>query len=281
MFSLANHIVLAAIAISCMIPLIHTLAVSFSGKGPANANLVGLWPIDFTMDAYGKTFSNQGFLKSLWVAVERTALGTAVGMAVTVLAAYPLSKDNSVFRRRSAYSWFFVATLLFSGGLVPTYIVVQKLGLLNSLWALILPQAISVWMIVLMLNYFRSVPKELEEAAVVDGAGQMRILLTIFLPVSLPAMATLSLFIMVSHWNSWFDGLIYINQADNYPLATFLQTVLIQIDSTRISMEDIENVSNQTLKAAQVFIGALPILAVYPLLQKYFVKGLVLGAVKE
>ncbi|WP_135557410.1 carbohydrate ABC transporter permease [Paenibacillus cymbidii] len=282
-FNACNYIVLAAIAVSCIVPLVHTLAVSLSGRGPAGAHLVGLWPIDFTTDAYRKTLDNPSFLRSLAIAVERTALGTALGMLVTLLAAYPLSKDGSVFRRRSVYTWFFVVTLLFSGGLVPTYIVVQKLGLMNSIWALVLPMSINVWMLVLMMSYFRSVPKELEEAALMDGAGQFRILAAVFLPISLPAVATLSLFTMVGHWNSWFDGLIYINKAENYPLATFLQTILIQIDTTKITLskESMENVTNETVKAAQVFIGALPILAVYPFLQKYFVKGLVIGAVKE
>jgi len=204
-------------------------------------------------------------------------------MAVIFLAAYPLSKDNSVFKSRSVYSWYFIITLLFNGGLVPSYIVIQKLGLLNSIWSLILPVAVNIWLLVLMMSFFRSVPKELEEAAVIDGASQLKILTLIYLPVSLPSVATLSLFMMVFHWNSWFDALIYIGDIHDYPLATFLQTILVQLDTMKVSMSgyDAENMSNRTVKAAQVFIGALPILMVYPFLQKYFVKGIVLGAVKE
>ncbi|MDF2814871.1 MAG: transporter permease [Paenibacillus sp.] len=282
-FTYFNYVVLALIAFLCVLPLIHTLAVSFSGRAPANANLVGLIPIDFTLDAYKKTLSNQNFLNSLWISVQRTVLGTAVAMIVIFLAAYPLSKDSGIFRSRTWYSWFFVVTLLISGGLVPTYIVIQKLGLMNSMWALILPGTIDVWLLVLLLNFFRSIPHALEEAALIDGAGQLKILTLIYLPLSLPAIATLALFKMVGHWNSWFDGLIYLNNIEKYPLATFLQTILIQLDSTQLSSlgRELENISNNTVKAAQIFIGALPILIVYPFLQKYFVKGLVVGSVKE
>ncbi|MFK7693614.1 carbohydrate ABC transporter permease [Paenibacillus sp. HJGM_3] len=282
-FSVFNYVFLAAIAFLCVLPIVHTLAVSFSGRAPANANLVGLVPIDFTLDAYKKTLSNANFLHSLWVSVERTVLGTVITMIVIFLAAYPLSKDSLVFRSRTWYSWFFVLTLLFGGGLVPTYIVIQKLGLMNSLWALILPGAIDVWLLVLLLNFFRSIPAALEEAALIDGAGQLKILALIYIPLSLPAIATLSLFKMVGHWNAWFDGLIYLKSIDSYPLATFLQTILIQLDSTQLSSlgRELENISNNTVKAAQIFIGALPILIVYPFLQKYFVKGMVVGSVKE
>lgn len=282
MFSTFNYILLALTALLCLLPLIHTLALSFSGRAAANANIVGLWPVDFTFDAYNKTLENPNFLNSIWISVQRTALGTSIGMLLIFLAAYPLSKDNRIFKSRSIYSWFFIITMLFNGGLVPNYIVVQKLGLMNTMWALILPIAVNVWLLVLMLNFFRNVPKELEEAALMDGAGQLRILFRIYLPISMPAVATLSLFMMVFHWNSWFDGLIYLTQADKYPLSTFLHTILVQIDSSQLSSgREMKDISNRTVKAAQIFIGALPILLVYPFLQKYFVKGIVLGSVKE
>ncbi|MFD0959707.1 carbohydrate ABC transporter permease [Paenibacillus chungangensis] len=283
LFSVLNYFMLLFIAVLCMLPLWHTLAVSLSGRAPANANLVTLLPIDITLDAYRKTLANPDFLQSLGIAFQRTIVGTLFGMIVIFLAAYPLSKTKGAFRTRSFYSWFFIIILLFNGGLVPTYIVVQKLGLMNSLWALILPSTVNVWLLILMMSFFRGVPRELEEAALIDGAGQFRILLTIFLPISMPAVATLSLFTMVFHWNSWFDGLIYMTRAEKYPLSTFLQTILVQIDTSQLgtASRDLENISNKTVKAAQIFIGALPILAVYPFLQKYFVKGMVLGAIKE
>mgnify|MGYP001340820479 CR=1 FL=1 len=282
-FTFINYTLLVLISLSCILPFIHILAVSFSGSAPANANLVTLWPIDFNTDAYAQTIKNPNFHRALFIAAERTVLGTVLGMAVITLAAYALSKDRSFFRTRHYYTWFFLITMLFNGGIVPSYMAIREYGLMNSIWALILPPAVNVFNMVLLMNFFRNVPKELEEAAVIDGAGQFRTLTSIYLPISLPALATISLFTMVFHWNSWFDGLLYISDYRNYPLATFLQTVIVQQDFNQINpdVNVLKNISQRTVKSAQIFIGTLPILLVYPFLQKYFVKGIVLGAVKE
>jgi putative aldouronate transport system permease protein len=282
-FSILNYTLLAILSFICVLPLLHVLAVSFSSKAAASANIVGLWPVGFTISSYTKLISNMNFLKALGISVVRTISGSLLTLTLIFLAAYPLSKTDSDFKWRTHYSWFFVFTMLFSGGMVPSYILVQKLGLMNKLWALILPGAVNVWLLILMLNFFRTIPKSLEEAALIDGAGHLRILASIYLPISLPSVATLALFSMVGHWNSWFDGLIYISDYRNYPLATYLQTIIVQQDFTKISIrpEDLENLSQRTVKAAQIFVGALPILMVYPFLQKYFVKGVVLGAIKE
>ncbi|ALS29165.1 ABC transporter permease [Paenibacillus sp. 32O-W] len=281
-FNAFNVTFLVLLAVLCVIPLIHVMAVSFSSKAAADANMVGLWPVEFTLEAYKKTVRNPVFLHSIWVSVQRTVIGTALTLLLAFLAAYPLSKESAVFKSRTFYSWIFVFTMIFNGGLVPFYIVIQKLGLMNSFWVLVLPGAVNVWLTILLINFFRGVPKELEEAALIDGAGHFRTLFRIYLPVSLPAIATLALFSMVFHWNSWFDGLLYISDAKKQPLATFLQTVIIQRDMSTMSMspKELELLSQTTVNAAQIFIGALPILLVYPFLQKYFVKGLVLGSVK-
>lgn len=283
LFSALNLTFLILLSLSCILPLIHVFAVSLSGNAAASANLVALWPVDFTWDAYEKTVGNENFVNSLWMSIKRTLLGTGTGMLLIFLTAYALSKEDARFPGRTVYVWFFVFTMLFHGGLVPSFILVVNLGLMNSIWALILPHAVNVWLMILMLNFFRTIPRELEEAAVVDGASQLRILFHVYLPLSLPAVATLSLFTMVFHWNSWFDGILYVNDNSKYPLATFLQTVIVQQDLSQLSLdpEDLENLSQRTVKSAQIFIGALPILMVYPFLQKYFVKGIVLGAVKE
>lgn len=283
LFSVCNYIFLAVLAFVCIVPLLNILAVSLSSRAPANANLVGLWPVDFTWDAYAKTLDNENFIRALGVSVIRTALGTAIGMALVFLAAYPLSKDEHVFKGRSVYSWGFLFTMLFSGGLVPSYLLIVNLGLMNSIWALILPGAVNVWLVILMLNFFRNIPKELEEAALIDGASHFRTMLSIYLPISTASIATLSLFTMVGHWNSWFDGMIYMTDYKKYPLSTFLQTIIVQGDFSKMKVnpEQMENLSQRTVKAAQIFIGAVPILLVYPYLQKYFVKGIVLGSVKE
>ncbi|MEK5238539.1 carbohydrate ABC transporter permease [Paenibacillus sp. FSL L8-0470] len=282
-FNIFNTCLLIFLAIMCIVPLVHVLAVSFSAKSAADANLVGLWPKQFSLEAYKKTINNPVFLHSIWISVQRTVIGTGLTLLITFLAAYPLSKENSVFKGRSIYSWLFVFTMVFNGGMIPFYIVVQKLGLMNSFWVLVLPGAVNTFLIILMLNFFRGVPKELEEAALMDGANHFRTLFSIYLPISLPSIATIALFSMVFHWNSWFDGLLYMNNSSKFPLATFLQTVIIQRDMSSMSMnpKEMELISQTTVRAAQIFIGAAPILLVYPFLQKYFVKGMTLGSVKE
>ncbi|CAM4396560.1 putative aldouronate transport system permease protein [Paenibacillus endophyticus] len=283
MFQYANHLFLSIVAILCILPMIHVLAVSLSSNYATTSFLVKLWPIGFTWDAYEKALNSNNFLVAFKVSILRTVFGTLISMTLTMLAAYSMSKDNRYFRGRTVYAWFFVFTMLFHGGLIPTYLVVQKAGLMNSLWALILPVAVNVFNVVLMMNFFRGIPKELEEAAAIDGAGHFRVLFTIFFPISLPSIATLSLFTMVFHWNSWFDGMIYMNQANKIPLATFLQALIAGFDYTQIGLNpsDLENLSERSLKSALIFIGTLPILLVYPFLQKYFVKGMTLGSVKE
>lgn len=283
LFCYANNTFLVGLSVLCIIPLINLLSVSLSDAAAANANIVGLWPVNFTLEAYQETWKNPNFTTAFLVSVVRTILGTALGLLVTCLAAYPMSKEKRSFRKRETYAWFFIVTMVFSGGLIPSYILVQKLGLLNTLWALILPGIVSTWLIILMINFFRTIPKELEESAMMDGADHFTILFQIYLPLSLASIATIALFIMVGHWNSWFDGMIYMTKSENYPLATLLQTIVVQQDFTKTGIDPalIEALSQRAVKAAQIFIAALPILAVYPFLQRYFIKGIVVGAVKE
>lgn len=283
-FSTFNYIFLFTAALLCILPLIHILAVSLSGSSAATADIVKFWPINFTLDAYEKTIANANFIKSLVISVTRVVLGTAISMALMLCAAYSLSKSDKDFKGRKIYTWFFVFTMLFNGGLVPTYIIVTQLGLTDTIWALVLPTAINAFNLILLLNFFRtSVPKSLEEAAFIDGANHFQIFLKIYLPISVPAIATISLFTMVFHWNSWFDGLIYMTNAANYPLSTFLQTVVVQKDFTNMAVDadTLRNLSQRTVQSAQIFIAALPMLIVYPFLQRYFVKGIVLGSEKE
>jgi len=281
-FNLFNLIFLLVCGVICVLPLFHILAVSLSSKGAADANMVNFIPVEFTWDAYEETLENDRFFRAFMISVQRTVVGTAFGMFIMTMAAYPLSKSSKVFKGRTFLAWFFVFTLFFGGGLIPSYILILKLGLMNSFWALIIPGAVSVWSVVLLMNFFRTVPKEMEDAALIDGAGDFRALFSIYLPVSMPAIATLSLFSIVGAWNSWFDGMIYMKDADKYPLATFMQSIVVKTDFSLItSGSSLDNISQRTVKAAQIFIGILPILLVYPFMQKYFVKGIVVGAVKE
>ncbi|MGG6309338.1 carbohydrate ABC transporter permease [Paenibacillus macerans] len=281
-FSILNYFFIGLLSLLCIMPLIHILAVSLSSKGAVTANEVTFWPIGFTFDAYMQTIGNKNFLHALQIGVLRTVLGTLISMTVITMAAYSLSRTGTRFRGRNIYAWFFVFVMLFNAGLIPTYLVVSRTGLMDSLWALVIPNAVNVWNMILMLNFFRGLPQELEEAALIDGAGHFRTLFSIFIPVSMPAMATMTLFTMVFHWNSWFDGIIYLSKMNDYPLASFLHTILVQENFSQVGLDlgKVQQISNRTVKASQIFIGAIPILLVYPVLQKYFVKGLVLGSVK-
>ncbi|KHF32955.1 Lactose transport system permease protein LacG [Paenibacillus sp. P1XP2] len=285
-FVIFNTVLLTAITLLGIIPFIHLLSVSLSSNTAAMAGEVKLWPVGFNFDAYRYLGEEVEFFRSLGVSVERVVLGTAVNMFLCFVTAYPLSKSVDQFKFRTVYVWFFAITMFFGGGLIPTYIIVKNTGLIDSIWALILPGALNVWNMVLMLNFFRTIPRELDEAATIDGAGHWRILWRIYLPVSLPSIATIGLFTIVGHWNSWFDGILYLNSPEKYPLQTYLSTLIMSINSqmTSVSIEQIkamENLSEKTLQTAQIFMGALPIMVVYPFLQKYFVKGMTVGSVKE
>ncbi|WP_424768045.1 carbohydrate ABC transporter permease [Paenibacillus sp. sgz302251] len=282
-FAAVNTTFLILVALLCVLPLIHIIAVSFSSSTAAAAGYVKLWPVDFTLASYEFTGGREGFWSSMLVSLKRIAIGTPLNLLLTIMIAYPLSKESKNFRFRLVYAWIFFMTMLFNGGLIPWYVTIKELGLLNSIWALVLPGAVPVFSIVLLLNFFREVPKELEESAVIDGASQWTTLWRIYVPISKPAIATLALFSMVDHWNSWFDGLILMGNPVNYPLQSYIQTIVIQQNFSSMSREDILNmamISDRTLRASQIFLGSLPILAAYPFLQKYFVKGIVLGSVK-
>ncbi|OBZ16473.1 MULTISPECIES: carbohydrate ABC transporter permease [Bacillales] len=279
-----NYIFLLLISFLCLMPIIHILAISFSSGAAAAAGKVGLWPIDFTTAAYDNVFGKQEYLRAFWVSIQRVVLGTTLSMALMIITAFPLSKDSRQFRLRTFYAWLFVFTILFSGGLIPNYLTVKSLGLIDTLWALVLPTAIPVFNVILLLNFYRNLPKELEESSRMDGAGYFTTLWKIYVPLSLPALATTGLFTIVGHWNSWFDGMLYMNHTENYPLQTFLQTVIIKMDFRFIKAENAElilKLSDRTSRAAQIFVAAFPILIVYPFLQRFFIKGIVVGSVKE
>ncbi|WP_179223734.1 carbohydrate ABC transporter permease [Paenibacillus tyrfis] len=283
LFIACNYIFLALLSFICLMPIIHILAISFSSGTAAAAGKVTLWPVEFTTAAYNNVFGKPEYLRAFWVSVQRVVLGTTLSMFLTILTAYPLSKEPRQFRLRTFYAWFFVFTILFSGGLIPTFLTIKSLNLIDSIWALILPTAVPVFNVILLLNFYRNLPKELEESSRIDGAGHFTTLWKIYVPLSLPALATTGLFTMVGHWNSWFDGMLYMNHTENYPLQTFLQTVIIKMDFRFIKAENAElmlKLSDRTSRAAQIFVAAFPILVVYPFLQKLFIKGIVMGSVK-
>ncbi|HZG78919.1 MAG TPA: carbohydrate ABC transporter permease [Paenibacillus sp.] len=283
-FLAINYALLVSFAFLCLLPMVHVLAISLSGGTAAASGAVTLLPMDFTLKAYEFVANKPEFIQSLLVSFQRVLIGVPLDMLLTILIAYPLSKEDRSLSFRKGYITFFMITILFGGGLIPWYMIINMTGLIDNLFALILPGAVSVFNIILLFNFFRNLPKEIEEAAYIDGAGHWYTLWRIFVPLSMPAIATLILFNAVGHWNSWFDGIILMNRPENYPLQSYLQTVVVQqglekmitIQDTALFLE----VSNRTNKAAQIFIGALPILLVYPFLQRYFMSGIVLGSVK-
>lgn len=282
-FNVCNIIFLSLLALFCVLPLVHVLALSFSNNSSAAAGLVKLWPVGFTTNAYEFILRKPAFLQSIIVTLQRVGLGTLVNMLLTLLVAYPLSKEVSAFRFRTLYAWIFVFTILFNGGLIPWYMTIKWTGIMDTLWALVLPGAVPVFNVILLLNFFRGLPRELDESASIDGGGHWTILWRIYVPLSTPALATISLFTIVGHWNAWFDGLILMKLPEHFPLSTYMQTILVRMDLTSMSGKDFEilkEVSDRTAKASQIFLGALPIVIVYPFLQRYFVKGIVLGSVK-
>ncbi|GGH12147.1 carbohydrate ABC transporter permease [Paenibacillus segetis] len=284
LFMICNFIFLAFISFLCLMPIIHILAISFSSGQAAAAGKVLLWPVEFTTAAYQNVFGKPEYLRAFWISIQRVIIGTTISMTLTIITAYPLSKDSRQFRLRTFYAWVFVFTILFSGGLIPTYTTIKSLGMIDTMWALVLPGGVAVFNVILLLNFYRSLPKELEESSRIDGAGHFKTLWKIYAPLSLPALATTGLFTMVGHWNSWFDGMLYMNHTENYPLQTFLQTVIVKLDFRFIKAENVElmlKLSDRTSRAAQIFVAAFPILIVYPFLQRFFIKGIVMGSVKE
>ena len=278
-----NYIFLAAFAILCLLPLVHIFAVSLSGRAPATAGFVSFWPLDFTIENYQEVMGSRTFLRSFLISVARVLSGTSLNMVLVILTAYPLSKSPRVFKGRTIFIWFFVFAMLFDGGLIPSFLVVRSLGLLNTLGSLILPNAVPIFSVILMMNFFRDVPKEMEESAVIDGASHWKVLWHIYIPLSLPAIATLTLFSAVNHWNAWFDGLIFMTDNANYPMQTFLRTIVVELDLTNVGIDprDLQRLSDRAIRGAQIVVATVPILVVYPFLQRYFIAGIKLGAVKE
>lgn len=284
-FKIFNYIFLIFLGLICVLPIIHVFAISLSSKGPVAANQVTFWPVQFQLKAYQEILVSDGFWRAFLISSLRVIFGTVVNLLVIVLAAYPLSRSSKRFKGRNVLMWFFVIPMLFNGGLIPTYLLIRNLGLIDNYTVLILNQGVvQLFSIIVLMNFFRTLPDSLFEAAMIDGASHWTILFRLFIPLSKASLATLTLWAMVGHWNEWFMGLIYMNDATQYPLQTYLRQLLKQIDFTHLSFDDLEflkYVSNRTFKAAQIFVATIPMLCVYPFLQQYFVKGIVLGAVKE
>ena len=276
-------LVVILMTLSCLLPLINMIAISLSGSDAVASNQVGLLPVDFTLTTYSKLLNDGQFWASFWISVQRVMLGTLINMFFVITMAYPLSKSKLRFPAREIYIKFVIFAMLFSGGIIPLYMVVSGLKLTDTIWALVLPGAVPVFNVILMINFFKSVPGSLDEAARIDGASPLTILVKIYLPVSLPALATVALFSIVGHWNDYFSGLLYMNKASLYPLQTYIQQLTVDITQVTDAeqLKQLSQMSNRASNATKIVVSTIPLLVIYPFLQKYFVSGIVIGAVKE
>jgi putative aldouronate transport system permease protein len=279
------YLITLVLGLCCLLPLLNTVATSFSNSAAATAGKVGIVPVGFTFSAYKKIFGDDQLWRSFFISVVRVVMGTSLNVILVIMMAYPLSKSKREFRAQGIYIKLVIFAMLFNGGMVPTYMVVQKLNLINTIWSLILPGSVGVGNIILMMNFFRSVPKSLEEAAEIDGANPLQVLKNVFLPASKPCIATIMLFCIVGHWNDYFSGILYITKVRNYPLQTYIQMIATNFDISKVTdtkkLEEYLSVSARTLNSAKIVVSVIPLLLIYPFLQKYFTTGLVVGAVKE
>ena len=278
-FTVLNYAFFTLVALLCLLPYLHIIAKSFSSNTAVVSGKVAFWPVDFGLEVYKYVFQDSLFWSAFGNSVFVTVVGTLLSMVVTVFAAYPLSKPD--FRGRRVILLLYVFSMLFYGGTVPIYVFMQSLGLLNTLWAIIVPFIISQYNMFVMKTFFEGLPAAIEESARIDGAGHMRILFSIVLPLSLPSLATIGLFYAVGYWNNYYHALLFITRPEVKPMQLYLYELIST--ATRVSELDPEmamSVSSAGVQAGSILVGTLPILLLYPFAQKYFISGLTIGSVK-
>lgn len=266
----------AVVLVSIIAPVLNIFAVSFSSYDAFARGDVSFWPVEFSLDAYKAIIHDGKVLQGLKYSVLYTALGTLINVILTILTAYPLSRPEMPFRK--TISMFFAFTMFFSGGTIPTFLLVQKLGLYDSIWAMIIPGAMQIYNMIIMRTYFQSIPGELMEAARIDGANEWQTLWQIVLPLSKASIATIGLFYAVAHWNSWFNASIYLSSADKAPLQLVLRNMIFNAQAL-VRSGEADNIGT-TINYATLFISMVPMMIIYPFVQKYFVKGVMVGSVK-
>lgn len=282
-FIFFNYFFLTVIALLVIYPLVFVVSASLSNPQYVISGEMWLWPKEFTVDAYEKVFKNKDIITGFMNTVKYTVVGTVLNVIMTILAAYPLSRRD--FKGRGLIMAFIVFTIFFSGGLIPTYLLIKDLGMLNTFWVMIIPNAVAVWNIIIMRTFFQSIPHELQESAMIDGCSNFRILWNIVLPLSFPVIAVMVLFYAVGHWNSYFQALIYLQDQEKFPLQLILRQILIQgqmDDMIQTTGESFlaQQLSVEGLKYAVLIVANLPMLMLYPFLQRYFVKGVMIGSLK-
>ncbi|MBU7315129.1 carbohydrate ABC transporter permease [Paenibacillus oleatilyticus] len=279
-FLAVNALLLIIVGLSCLLPLLHIVSVSLSDPHAVLSGAVTLWPQGWTLESYGLLLRGSKIVSAFENSVELTVVGVALSMIFTTMAAYPLSRRYFYMRR--FWTLAIVFTMLFSGGLIPGYLLLKQLGLINTYGAIWLPGLVSTFNMLIMRTYFEGIPDELDDAARMDGCGEWRYLLRIVLPLSVPVIATLSIFYAVGYWNSFFQVLMYINQTSKFNLTVLVQQ-MIQSQSLMQEMNasDMQAfITPEGIKTAGIVVMVLPLLLVYPFMQKYFIKGVMIGAVK-
>jgi putative aldouronate transport system permease protein len=281
-FSTGNNLFLGLIFIIMIYPFVYVLAVSLSGPDAVMQNKVFLFPVGFNLTAYRAVADNTGIWTGYTNTILYTVAGTLINLIVTSLMAYALSKKN--LWRRKFFSFFVIFTMFFQGGMIPNYLLISKLRMINTIWAIVLPGAVSTWYLMVMRTFFSEFPAELEEAAMVDGCNPIMIFIRIVLPLSKPILSTMTLFYAVTHWNAYMAPLIYLNDKAKFPLQIIMRQILITGDTnftnTLSYLDDTNLIISDTIKYAAIIVSILPIVIVYPFIQKYFSKGVMIGSVK-
>jgi putative aldouronate transport system permease protein len=281
MFTILNYSLLLLSSIITIVPFIYIVAVSFATPEEVAKGGLMLFPTKFTLGAYEYIFSTETLVRSILVSIYVTVLGTLINLLLTSFMAYPLARPT--LRGRGIVLFMVLFTMLFSGGIIPTYFVVKAFGMIDTYWSLIIPGAISAFNLIVLKNFFQQIPEGLEEAAKIDGCHDLGILFRIVLPLSMPAMATFGLFYAVAHWNSYFSAVMYINDSEKWPVQIVLRQIVLlsqdMIGDSTAQAEPMEYLP-QTIRMASIVIATIPIVIVYPFLQKYFAKGVMLGSVK-
>ncbi|MDR0267412.1 carbohydrate ABC transporter permease [Paenibacillus sp.] len=283
-FNVMIYIILSLVTVIVLYPLVFVFSASFSDPQTVLRGEMLLWPKGINLNSYAKIFQNHDILTGFANTILYTAVGTLLNLVMTVMAAYPLSRKDLVGR-----NWImalFVFTMFFGGGLIPTYLLIKNLGMLNTFWVMIIPGAVSIWNIIIMRTFFQqSIPYELQEAATIDGCSNIQILTRIILPLSMPIIAVMILFYAVGHWNSFFSALLYLSDKNKYPLQLILREILIQGQTNDMVKMSTESAIKQQrdvegIKYAVLVVANIPMLILYPFLQRYFVKGVMIGAIK-
>lgn len=277
---IVTHVTIGFVLIVTLVPFIHVVAISFSDPKDIAAGNVGLWPTNFTLLSYEMILSSVKVPKSFLNSIIITGMGTFINLIFTTLTAYALSRKGLPFR--SFFLKFILFTMLFSGGIVPNFLLVTSLGMYDSFWALTIPNAINVFFLIIMLSFFKSFPKDLEESAKIDGCNDFQTLWKIVIPLSMAPVMTIGLFYAVQHWNSYFQALLYMNSIEKFPLQLILRQIVLenQVSELGSTVDYQGNVDSESLKYGTLVLSILPMLIIYPFVQKYFVKGVMIGSLK-